>query len=102
MTLIEVKTYRMKGHAQHDPQFYVPEEELEAWRSRDPIDRYVEHLRTEGSATEEELTAIDQRIESELDRAVEEAEASPMPEPEAALAAVQAGAPQSPPWARTL
>src|SRR5260370_12565339 len=38
-TLLEAKTYRMKGHAEHDGQGYVPKEELEDWSRRDPIDR---------------------------------------------------------------
>lgn len=102
MTIVEVKTYRMKGHAQHDAQTYVPAEELEAWRARDPIDRYLAYLRNGGLASDDDLAAIDARVESEVDRAAESAEAAPMPDPEAALADVYAGGPQPPPWARTL
>ena len=39
-TLIEAMTYRMKGHAEHDAQAYVPKAELEEWRAKDPIERY--------------------------------------------------------------
>jgi len=38
--LIEAKTMRMRGHAQHDAAEYVPKEMLEAWKKRDPLDRY--------------------------------------------------------------
>ncbi len=102
MTLIEVKTYRMKGHAQHDVQKYVPQEELEEWRARDPIDRYLKHLREGGQANEEEIGEIDRRIEAELDGAVEQALASPHPDPEVTLVDVYAHGPQPPAWARTL
>jgi pyruvate dehydrogenase E1 component alpha subunit/2-oxoisovalerate dehydrogenase E1 component alpha subunit len=102
MTIVEVKTYRMRGHAQHDGQSYVPDEELDAWRGRDPIDRYIAYLETDGLATADEIAAVDARVDSELDRAVEVAEAAPMPGLEAALADVYAGGPQPPPWARTL
>ncbi len=102
MTLIEVKTYRMKGHAQHDSQDYVPPDELEAWRLRDPIDRYSGYLRDNGLAGEEEIAALDRRVEAELDGAVQRGLASPAPEREAALKGVYADGPQPPPWVRTL
>lgn len=102
MSIIEVKTYRMKGHAQHDAQKYVPPEELELWRGRDPIGRYVALLEAERLATAEEIAGIDARIEAELDEAVAEAEASPMPDPETALSGVFADGPLPELWARFL
>jgi TPP-dependent pyruvate/acetoin dehydrogenase alpha subunit len=102
MTLIEVETYRRLGHAQHDAQTYVPREELEYWEKRDPIDRYVRFLKEQGHATADDLAKIDRRIQDELDRAVEEAEASPPPDPESTLTGVYAGVVQEKPWARTL
>ncbi len=102
MSLIEVKTYRMKGHAQHDAQKHIPPEELEYWRARDPIDRYIEYLTGKGLASGSELDAIDDGIEAELDRAIEEADASPMPEPGTALTEVYAGRVESAPWPRVL
>ncbi len=56
-TLIESITYRMKGHAEHDSQAYVPKEELEDWKRRDPIERYTRALVESGTATAEELAA---------------------------------------------
>jgi pyruvate dehydrogenase E1 component alpha subunit/2-oxoisovalerate dehydrogenase E1 component alpha subunit len=90
-TLIESKTYRMKGHAEHDGQAYVPREELEEWARRDPIERYAERLLASGGVTAGELEAIDRRIAEELDRDVAEAERSPFPAPDNALADVYAG-----------
>ncbi|MCL5287757.1 MAG: thiamine pyrophosphate-dependent enzyme, partial [Acidobacteria bacterium] len=42
--IIEAKTHRMQGHAQHDPAEYVPQEMVEYWKARDPIARYEEYL----------------------------------------------------------
>ncbi|MGH7558231.1 MAG: thiamine pyrophosphate-dependent dehydrogenase E1 component subunit alpha [Gemmatimonadota bacterium] len=84
-TLIEVKTYRRKGHAEHDDQRYVPKEELEAWEAKDPVDRYRRFLLQEEILTEEQIERIDGRIGDKLDEAVAEAEAAPMPDPRTAL-----------------
>lgn len=89
-TLVEARTYRMKGHAEHDGQAYVPRAELEEWARRDPIERYAERLFAAGHATRGELEAIDRRIEETLDRDVEDAERSPYPAAEQALADVYA------------
>ncbi len=87
-TLLEVKTYRRKGHAEHDDQRYVPKEELEWWETRDPVDRYARWLVDEGIVGEEHLQRIEERLKENLDKAVEEAEAAPMPDPRTALEGV--------------
>ncbi|MGH7542909.1 MAG: thiamine pyrophosphate-dependent dehydrogenase E1 component subunit alpha, partial [Gemmatimonadota bacterium] len=84
-TLIEVKTYRRKGHAEHDDQRYVPREELEAWEARDPVDRYRRFLVGEGILTDDQAERIDRHVQEKLDGAVAEAEAAPMPDPRAVL-----------------
>ena len=84
-TLVELVTFRRKGHAEHDNQSYVTAAELEAWERKDPIDRYVRRLTAEGRATAAELEVIDARIQAELDRAVAECENDPPPSPETAL-----------------
>jgi pyruvate dehydrogenase E1 component alpha subunit/2-oxoisovalerate dehydrogenase E1 component alpha subunit len=89
-TLIEALTYRMKGHAEHDAQAYVPKEELEAWRQKDPLERYSRVLIESGASTAAELAALDQSIGQQVDREVELAEQSPMPSPEVALENVYA------------
>jgi TPP-dependent pyruvate/acetoin dehydrogenase alpha subunit len=83
-TLIESVTYRMKGHAQHDNQSYVSKEALVEWQERDPIARFERYLDERGLMSREEMDATVDRIRVELDRAVEEAEGSPMPDPAAA------------------
>ena len=81
--LIEAKTYRRKGHAEHDDQRYIPAGELEHWERRDPLDRFQRHLISKGVAPDrlDEIVA-DVRREIEEDSAW--AESSPMPDAEKA------------------
>jgi pyruvate dehydrogenase E1 component alpha subunit/2-oxoisovalerate dehydrogenase E1 component alpha subunit len=90
-TLVEARTYRMKGHAEHDGQAYVPRDELDDWARRDPIARHAERLLASGAVRAEDLEAIDCSISEELDRDVAEAERSPYPAAGSALAGVYAG-----------
>lgn len=101
VTLVELITYRRKGHAEHDNQSYVPPGEIHKWATEnDPIDRYVKRLREE-AFEETEFAAIDKRVSEEIDRATDEAEASPMPEPTDALVGIYADPPSLPPlWFR--
>jgi len=91
VTLIELMTYRRKGHAEHDNQSYVPPGEIERWAAEnDPIDRYVVVMREELGATDDEIAAIDTRVVQEVDAATDEAEKSPPPQPLDALEGVYA------------
>jgi TPP-dependent pyruvate/acetoin dehydrogenase alpha subunit len=98
--LLEVLTYRRKGHAEHDSQQYVPPGELEEWELRDPLDRFVARVTQEGWLSTEDLARIDEQVRGEVDGARAEAEESPMPQPEEALAAVCAEGPPRRPWTR--
>ncbi len=82
--LIEAKTYRRKGHAEHDDQRYIAAEELAMWEKRDPVDRFTRHLLTQGIATQSELDEIGAGVNREIDEDVAWAEESPMPEAEKA------------------
>jgi len=82
--LIEAKTYRRKGHAEHDDQRYIDPAELAMWEKRDPVDRFTRHLLTLGIATQAELDAIVADVQREIDEDVAWAEESPMPDPEKA------------------
>ena len=83
--LIEAKTYRRKGHAEHDDQRYVPEGEIEWWeKHNDPIDRFEKFLLDEKVATKERLDQIAADVMHEIDEDCEWAESSPMPEAEVA------------------
>jgi len=89
-TLLEMRTYRRRGHAQHDPQDYVPPEEIEAWAANDPIDRYRERLTREGWADAVELDRVVSESEKACLEAAEQAVAEPSPEGEEALERVYA------------
>jgi TPP-dependent pyruvate/acetoin dehydrogenase alpha subunit len=80
--LIEVKTMRMRGHAQHDPAEYVPKEMFEYWKARDPILLYQKYLTENKIWDEKTKSEIDARIERELDVEQKFAEDSPLPPPE--------------------
>jgi pyruvate dehydrogenase E1 component alpha subunit len=76
-TLIEAVTMRMHGHAAHDDMKYVPKEQVEEWRKRDPIDRQEARLRELGV----DVDALRAEVKAEIDAATEEALAAPMPDP---------------------
>jgi TPP-dependent pyruvate/acetoin dehydrogenase alpha subunit len=82
--LIEAKTYRRKGHAEHDDQRYLPEGELAFWERRDPVERFHRHLLHKGVAVQEKLDEIVAEVKREIDEDAAWAESSPMPEPEKA------------------
>jgi TPP-dependent pyruvate/acetoin dehydrogenase alpha subunit len=79
--LIEVKTMRMRGHAQHDPAEYVPKQMFEYWRARDPIALYEKYLTENKIWDAAAKSEIDARIERELDVEQKFAEDSPLPPP---------------------
>ncbi|MGH9366930.1 MAG: thiamine pyrophosphate-dependent dehydrogenase E1 component subunit alpha [Thermoanaerobaculia bacterium] len=89
-TLVEAITYRMKGHAEHDNQEYVPKQELEAWIQRDPIEAYARSLEGSGVASRAELAALDREISAGVERDADLAERGPFPPPERALEGVYA------------
>jgi TPP-dependent pyruvate/acetoin dehydrogenase alpha subunit len=97
VTLIELTTYRRKGHAEHDNQSYVPPGEIERWAAEnDPLDRYVERLTGAEGFSPSELEEVDARVVQEIDRATDLAEASPPPEPRDGLTGVYADPPAAP------
>jgi len=76
-TLIEAVTMRMHGHAAHDDMKYVPKEQVEEWRKRDPIDRQETRLRELGV----DVDNLRAEIKADIEAATEEALAAPMPDP---------------------
>ncbi len=83
-TLIEAVTMRMHGHAAHDDMKYVPKEQVEEWRKRDPIERQEGRLRSLGV----DVDAVRAEVSAEIDAATEEALAAPMPDPHSAVEGV--------------
>jgi TPP-dependent pyruvate/acetoin dehydrogenase alpha subunit len=97
VTLIELMTYRRKGHAEHDNQSYVPAGEIERWAAEnDPLDRYAQRLTGDEGVAAAELEAIDTRVRTEIDEATDLAERSPAPEPRDCLAGVYADPAEAP------
>jgi TPP-dependent pyruvate/acetoin dehydrogenase alpha subunit len=80
--LIEAKTFRRRGHAQHDPAEYVPAEQREYWEKRDPITLYEKFLSAEKILDAKGKKEIEDKINALLEKEREFAENSPMPPPE--------------------
>jgi TPP-dependent pyruvate/acetoin dehydrogenase alpha subunit len=80
-TLIEAVTMRMHGHAAHDDMKYVPREQVEEWRKRDPIDRQARRLSELGV----DVDALRAEVSAVIEAAAATALASPMPDPASAL-----------------
>jgi TPP-dependent pyruvate/acetoin dehydrogenase alpha subunit len=88
-TLLEAVTMRMHGHAAHDDMKYVPKEQVEEWRAKDPIDRQTKRLEALGVDVE----AIRAEVKAEIEKGVEEALSGPMPDGETATDRVFADEP---------
>lgn len=78
-TLLEMKTYRYKGHSVSDPQKYRSKEEVEEYKDQDPITKVANTILDYGFATQAELDAIDARVNAMVDESVRFAEESPWP-----------------------
>ena len=81
-TLMNIKSYRLKGHSVVDPDRYRPDEYLRQIRAADPITHLAQRLRKQGAVDEEKLAEIEGEVEREVDAAVEFADESPEPNPE--------------------
>src|SRR5829696_6677300 len=79
-TLLEIKTYRYKGHSISDPQKYRTKEEVEEYKNQDPIHALLNTIYTNKMATEEEIKAINERVDAAVEESVKFAEESPWPD----------------------
>lgn len=79
-TLLEIKTYRYRGHSMSDPAKYRTKEEVEEYKEKDPINLVMKTLLNQKFATEADIEAIHERVKSEVDEAVQFAEESPFPD----------------------
>jgi TPP-dependent pyruvate/acetoin dehydrogenase alpha subunit len=82
--LIEAKSFRRMGHAQHDPAEYVPKEQRAYWESRDPIALYEKFLSGEKLLDDKSKKEVESKIDALLAKDRDFAENSPMPPPELA------------------
>jgi pyruvate dehydrogenase E1 component alpha subunit len=78
-TLLEIKTYRYKGHSMSDPQKYRSKEEVEEYKEKDPIDHVLNILKTEYQVPDEDIETINERVKTEVEESVQFAEESPWP-----------------------
>jgi pyruvate dehydrogenase E1 component alpha subunit len=76
-TLIEVTTYRYRGHSMSDPGNYRTKDEIEKWKQRDPVSLARHRLALEAGASEDELKGIEAKVKAEIEEAVKFAEDSP-------------------------
>ena len=78
-TLLEIKTYRYKGHSISDPQKYRTKEEVEEYKGKDPITAILETIKKNKFATDEEIAEINRRVDQAVTESVKFAEESPWP-----------------------
>jgi len=100
--IIEAKTMRMRGHAQHDPAEYVPKEMFDYWKRRDPIESYEKRLSAAGVLTAKKKTEILAAINAVVQEDLAFAENSPFPPPELATSDIYCDGPLpiEPQWER--
>lgn len=80
---MEINTYRFRGHSMGDPERYRKQAEVHSWQENDPIGIYRKYLIGEKIATKKQLDALDVQVDGEVQEAVQFAESSPEPAPEA-------------------
>lgn len=78
-SLIETKTFRMRGHFEGDPCAYRSEEEVRRWREKDPLDLYQKRLAAENLLNEKRIASMEQEVEALIHEAVAFAMESPKP-----------------------
>ena len=79
-TLLEMKTYRYKGHSMSDPAKYRTKEEVEEYRNQDPIQVVLNHIREKKYATDAELEKINLEVKEAVEETVKFSEESPFPQ----------------------
>jgi pyruvate dehydrogenase E1 component alpha subunit len=80
--LLEVITYRYRGHSMGDPERYRKAEEVKKWQETDPIGIFRKHLLEKKTVSAKALDDLDAQVEQEVNESVEFAETSPEPAPE--------------------
>jgi len=88
--LLEIKTYRWRGHMEGDPMLYRTKQEIDEWMKKDPLKRFEQLLLGQGLLTQEDIQRIQTEADAEVAEAQEFAEESPEPLPEDAFNAIYA------------
>ena len=76
---IEAMTYRYRGHSMADPELYRSKQEIEEHRKKDAIEFFKDHLRKRGMIDDARITEVEERVERDVQQAIDFAEASPQP-----------------------
>lgn len=79
-TLLDIRTYRYKGHSMSDPQKYRTKKEVEDWMEQDPIDHCLKVIQSNKWMSAKEITEVEEWVKKEVAESVEFAENSPYPE----------------------
>jgi pyruvate dehydrogenase E1 component alpha subunit len=79
-SLVECKTYRWRGHFEGDPTVYRPDEELEQWKKKDPIDRFVKVLKDQEILDDEGYKELRDKVKGQIDEALQFVQDSPEPD----------------------
>jgi pyruvate dehydrogenase E1 component alpha subunit len=79
-TLLEIKTYRYKGHSMSDPAKYRSKEEMEEYKLQDPVETTLTKLKDNFGVTDEEIQQITERVKHQVEESVKFAEESPYPD----------------------
>lgn len=80
-TLLEMKTYRYRGHSMSDPAKYRTKEEVDEYKSKDPIEQVLSTIMKNKWMTEADVEATEAKVKALVDESVQFAEESPFPEP---------------------
>ena len=78
--LLDIRTYRYKGHSMSDPQKYRSKDEVQEWKSKDPVEQVLTIIQDKKYATAKQLEEIKQRVKDLVEESVTFAEESPFPE----------------------
>lgn len=89
-TLLEIKTYRYKGHSMSDPAKYRSKEEMEEYKLKDPLETTLAKLKNNFGISDEEIEKINERVKNEIAEAVKFADESPYPDDDEVLKDVYA------------
>jgi len=98
--MVELRYFRRRGHAQHDPQDYVDPALISEWEKRDPIDLFRDRILVNEWATEEELMHLEDEAFERCRAAAEKAIAEPLPAGPEAIQAVYSDVAMPHPWTR--
>ncbi|MGB0403540.1 MAG: pyruvate dehydrogenase (acetyl-transferring) E1 component subunit alpha [Salibacteraceae bacterium] len=77
--LLDIRTYRFKGHSMSDPQKYRTKEEVKEWQAQDPIIKVLDTIKKNKYATDKQIEEIQSKVKGLVEESVQFAEESPLP-----------------------